>query len=151
MAPQTIPQIPMIAVSSQEVDAHDFGRVRYQFNQQHRDSNPNKSQWEINQRDELNAFLRAANSNWRVGDNAWGLHIMIDTPHYLGRVPGNRRSFIAKFVIDSNHNAWHGYPADHILNAHDVPNQEVLLSWVRNKFIGTPKMRKIIRGQPCNI
>ena len=141
----------MNAVQVQQINAYALGSVMYQFNQQHRDFHPNKSQWKITIQDELDVFSHAAQSNWIADDNAWGLYIINDAPSYLGMLPGDRLTFIAKFVVDVNLNAWHGYPADHVNKNHDIPDYNVLLSWLNIDLINLPKMRKIIRGQRCRI
>jgi hypothetical protein len=115
--------------------------------------NPKKSRWTVSKNDEATIFQCAASWLWLVECSGcgWGLHTDAHGLQYLGTVPGEKPSFIAKFVSDSNHNAWHGYPADHMSNSHDIPPANILTSWVKNEFIGIPKMRKIMKGQPCSI
>jgi hypothetical protein len=143
----------MSEVQSREIDAFTYGIITYQFNDQHRNMNPNKSRWTVSINDEATIFQHAASWLWLVKCSGcgWGLHTDAHGLHYLGTVPGEKHSFIAKFVSDNNHNAWHGYPADHMSNPHDIPPANILTSWVKNKFIGNPKMRKIMKGQPCSI
>jgi hypothetical protein len=141
----------MNEVESRPVDAYDYGEVTYQFNEQHRDKNPKKSQWDISRDDELTVFRCAAYWKWLMEGSAWGLHINFGSPQYLGTVPDGRQSFIAKFVSADNLGTWHGYPADYISNHHDIPDPEILSSWAENRFISRPKARKIMRGQPCSI
>lgn len=143
----------MSEVESREIEAYSYGTLTYQFNGQHRNMNPKKSQWTVSINNEAAIFQCAASWCWLVKDIGcgWGLYIDANCPQYLGTVPGREQSFIAKFVSDINHNAWHGYPADYLSNAHDIPPANILISWVENKFIGNPKMRKIMRGQPCSI
>lgn len=141
----------MTSVIEQEIDAYDYGKVRYQVNPQHRDSNPNKSQWDITVENELYVFRCAAYYKWFTHNKAWALFLNNGEMHYLGTVPGNRRTFIAKFVVDNNHNAWHGYPADHISKSQDIPDGAILQAWVQSKLLTKPKMRKIMQGQPCSI
>jgi hypothetical protein len=143
--------ITMNEVTEYEVNAYDYGAVRYQLNQQHRDKNPNKSQWEISNDNEIYVFRCAAYHKWFAESNAWALFLIDNVPHPLGTVAQNRKTFIAKFVTDNNHNAWHGYPADYLTRSHDIPHGSILYSWVSMNLISKPKMRKIMQGQPCNI
>lgn len=141
----------MNEVESRQVDAYDYGEVTYQFNEQHRNRNPNKSQWDISRDDELTVFGYAASWNCLMEGSGWGLHTNCGSPQYLGTVPDGRQSFIAKFVSADNLDTWHGYPADYISNHHDIPDPKILSLWAENKLISRPKARKIMRGQPCSI
>jgi hypothetical protein len=142
----------MKEVVSHEIEAYDYGKVVYLPNPQHRDGNPNKSQWIINTNQEIYVFKYTAYKNWIFEENGWGLFIDKDIINYLGIINNRNTSiFIAKFVVDINHNAWHGYPADYQFKAQDVPDKEVINKWIKEKYITKAKARKIMMGQSCRI
>ena len=129
-------------------------QVKYSPNPEHRNDNPMKSQWTILEEEELECFRVAYKSGWKRENNAWGLHFTCNNTQFgylgLGR-DRNIKLFIAKFKNDVPHETWHGYPADYQQNSHDVPETEILRSWVKNNILGKAKMRKIIRGEPCKL
>jgi hypothetical protein len=90
-------------------DDENIEIVQYSPNPQHRDNNPNKSQWIITEGEEMNCFKTAYHKGWVTGSNAWGLHYIQDELTYLG-IGINRCTdlFIAKFKNDISHNTWHG-------------------------------------------
>jgi hypothetical protein len=97
-------------------------------------------------------FKYTAYKNWIFEENGWGLFIDKDIINYLGIINNRNTSiFIAKFVVDINHNAWHGYPADYQFKAQDVPDKEVINKWIKEKYITKAKARKIMMGQSCRI
>ena len=140
-------------VVSREIDAYGYGKVAYCFNTQHRDGNPNKSQWTIDTDQEIDVFCCMADHGWGFQDNGWSLFIKEDSSiDYLGFIQSRKaKVFIAKFVVDTNHNAWHGYPADYQVRAQDVPHKDILRKWKDENYLTKAKMRKIMMGQPCKI
>ena len=118
----------------------------------HRNNSPRKSQWTISVRDEKTCFFRMYNLRWCEGNYGWSLHLNKGITNYLGvSVKRHRKLFLAKFVGGNNNQLWHGYPADHILNQQDTPTMEILLAWKLAGYISLPKVRKLIKGQPCNL
>ncbi|HEY8035876.1 MAG TPA: hypothetical protein VIF37_09845 [Methylobacter sp.] len=143
----------MVNVSSFSLDTHRYGNVTYLPNPQHRDGNPNKSQWLIDIDHEINVFKCMDRNSWGSEENGWGLFINNNgSLNYLGVIQArNIEVFIAKFVTDKNHNAWHGYPADYQFKAQDVPDKSILLKWKEENFLTKSIIRKIMKGQPCKI
>ena len=69
---------------------------------------------------------------------------------YLGVVEDHvRKTILAKFVRDPNHALWHGYPANHVDNTQDIPEQEVLKRWLQSDILGPEKISKLSKGKPC--
>ena len=96
-----------------EINTHRYGNVIYLPNPQHRDGNLNKSQWSISIVDEIGVFHEMTRKDWSIENSGWGLYFRNGALNYLGIIQNrNEAVFIAKFVVDSNHNAWHGYPAN---------------------------------------
>lgn len=119
----------------------------------HRNGNPNKSQWTINEAEERKSFRRAFNS-WRDSNHTcWGLHFEDGHVAYLGKTkrsaPEQRDLFIAKFIDGNRNNIWHGYPADHVLNQQDIPPEAVLKMWLDFQYLRPAVVRKVSRGQKC--
>lgn len=134
-------------------------QVEYVINAQHRDGNPNKSQWIISEDDESVCFRWAANDltvlHLESQKICWGLYVVEDQLEYLGTSARNESNcneclFIAKFVGDHGVN-WHGYPANHVANPHDIPAPEVLRKWKERNFLRRPAVRKISKGQKCRL
>lgn len=126
--------------------------VKYIHKNDHRDRTRNKSQWSISMNDERDCFKIMYLSNWYSDNKGWGLHIVDHIIRYLGYSTNNSRSlFIAKFVDGSGDNIWHGYPGDHIANHQDIPTSNILTDWISAGYISFSKVRKILKGQPCNI
>lgn len=95
--------------------------MSYLPNEQHRNGNPEKSQWTISLDDELASFFQAEERGWQESNKAWGLHLVEGRIIYLG-VTKNRQTpvFIAKYTC-SRDAVWHGYPADYRNNSQDIP------------------------------
>ncbi|MEP4599695.1 MAG: hypothetical protein ABJZ98_02215, partial [Saccharospirillum sp.] len=113
-----------------------FGQIEYCPNPQHRNSNPNKSQWTIDIPSELESFQTMDQQEWNENQTGWGLYFNeYGSISYLGTLPRNRAEvFIAKFVCDVAHGLWHGYPADYQSNIQDVPHKEVIFEWVQDEI-----------------
>jgi hypothetical protein len=127
--------------------------VKYIHKMDHRDGTGNKSQWSISQQQERNCFLRMHDSAWFLVNKGWGLHLVKKKPEYLGyRANSVQLLFIAKFVDGNNNSIWHGYPADHIrFPDRDIPIEYILLDWRNLGYLSNAKMRKIMKGQRCNL
>jgi hypothetical protein len=46
---------------------------------------------------------------------------------------------------------WHGYPADHQRSPSDIPDEEILKAWINLGLVTPAKVRKLAKGQPCNL
>lgn len=115
----------------------------------HRNSNPNKSQWTITREEERASFSQAFAEDWLRDTDGWGLHTPSGLPEYLGTAL-DRKVFVAKFVGGPG-TPWHGYPADHQQRAQDIPHEAALQSWMNLGLLTAPKIRKIAKGQRCNL
>lgn len=123
----------------------------YQPNPAHRNSTPDKSQWAVSVPDEQGIFLQSVNEQWVFAEYGWGLYLVGGNPSYLGVAQDHlTQVFFAKFVRKST-SPWHGYPADHVRNAQDVPHEKVLSAWMHRRLISKAKVRKILRGKRCHL
>ncbi|MEY3220489.1 MAG: hypothetical protein RIT27_1846 [Pseudomonadota bacterium] len=124
----------------------------YTYHPQHRDKTPTKSQWTITYDEESRSFCLSLENQWNDDKNGWGVHLINETISYLGiSQNGMQNLLIAKYVCDNVHNDWHGYPANHIEYSRDIPPEKFLLDWKSKNYITSAKMRKILKGQPCNL
>lgn len=127
----------------------------YKVNIHHRNGNNSKSQWTIPESAEIDCFSVAGKEGWLVKDVGWGLHKISGKPDWLGVAEDKATAlFIAKFVgnqISTTGIEWHGYPANYRANSHDIPEQEVLRKWLTGSGLSAAKVRKIGKGQPCNL
>lgn len=129
--------------------------IYYIFKIDHRNGNPDKSQWSISESMEISCFQRAY-ASWRCSpNNCWGLHLEKDKVAYLGitksSAPEERRLFVAKFINGNKNNRWHGYPADHVLHHQDIPPEDVLARWLQAQYLRPAVVRKLSRGQKCKL
>jgi hypothetical protein len=111
-----------------------------------------KSQWRIPESDERNAFNQARIRAWLSDACGWGLH----TPDGIVSILGvsqdhDRPLFVAKFLANAAPRFWHGYPADHQRNPQDIPDDRILSDWMTSGLLTSAKVRKLTRGQPCNL
>jgi hypothetical protein len=128
------------------------GNNPYCIHPDHRNGNPNKSQWTITEEEERAAFVRAVEHEWLLQNRGWGLHLHQEQPQYLGTSKGQAAAlFVAKFVSSGAQVSWHGYPADHQRNIQDIPESKVLKSWIDLRLLALPKIRKLMKGQPCSL
>ena len=127
--------------------------VYYICNPVHRNRTPQKSQWTIDEEQEKCAFLTTYKRHWIVdNDTGWGFHFENGQVTYLGVAKDHHTPvFLAKFVNDSNHDTWHGYPVNYQKNQQDKPDVQILRQWFDSKPISAAKVRKIMRGQPCSL
>lgn len=126
--------------------------VHYIHKEDHRNRSPIKSQWTVSEEEERRIFSRAYSQNWCDGVTGWGVRVIGDVIGALGMgVDRARDLFIAKFVDGNANQRWHGYPADHVANQHDVPDERVLRRWHEIGYLNLAKARKIVKRQPCDI
>jgi len=117
----------------------------------HRNKNPEKSQWTISIDEEVSIFRASENNQWLFATHGWGLNIRNNYPQNLGfSKDGNYTLFIAKFVGADSIN-WHGYPADHQTKNQDIPDEIILSAWITLSILPRAKIRKIAKGQKCNL
>jgi len=136
-----------------------YPHVFYIHNIQHRDGNRRKSQWTITELEERSCFEHGALFVYVYGvcesHTCWGLHFLDNSPAYLGHsadeLQERRLLLVAKFVDGNGNNHWHGYPADHVKNNQDIPPSAVRNIWLNSGQLTLAKIRKITRGQICNL
>lgn len=115
----------------------------YTVNYQHRGllSITQKSQWTINEWDELKLFIKAQTYNWICEkENLWSID---DKFNVIGE-DQNGALFLAKFVVDQA--CWHGYPVSSKRHG-DRPPSDTLKSWVEQKIITKSTASKIAQGK----
>jgi hypothetical protein len=142
-------QIPMSVPLPLHLIAPGFTYVNHP---DHRNGTAGKSQWLISEEEERGVFDTSRSNNWLPPSPGWGLHSPNAQAMYLGiSADGRRNLLVAKFVASNTPIVWHGYPADHQRKRQDVPTREILLDWTRLQFVNEPQMRKILKGQPCDL
>jgi len=130
------------------------GGAKYSFHPDHRNGNPEKSQWTIQPDAELATFESAMSRSWRDETTAWGL-FPLDAPHKLGISAKNatlwpRNLFMAKYV-SSDSLTWHGYPADPVRRTSDCPPDDVANMWLKTRLVPKSFIRKSRKRQPCSL
>lgn len=134
---------------------HNMTKHKYIHNTQHRDGNPNKSQWIISCANEKEIWN---NAPYSTNCPCYGLYVQNDKPDYLG-IPAKstlsplKKLFIAKFRGSPNgiFFTWHGYPADTTLNTQDRPSEDYLNEWMEKKYISLAQASKILKGKKCRL
>lgn len=126
------------------------GVAEYLCHPDHRNRTRLKSQWTITCQEEIDCFRLTYNNQWIVDIKGWGLYLVNGSPQYLGVAQDHATEvFVGRFVSNVSGDEWHGYPADHTSNSADRPHESVAKNWQEHGFIGPPKVRKLLRGQPC--
>lgn len=126
--------------------------VLYTCHPDHRNGTLGKSQWRVVPDEEIRCFARCLRDTWTRGAVGWSLHLVDGRPEYLGVAQDHRTPlFVAKFVDGTQRGIWHGYPADHQRNHADIPDLPILRDWLNGALLTRPKIRKLIRGQPCSL
>jgi len=126
--------------------------INYCHHPDHRSGIIGKSQWRISESDERDIFRSAITKHWLIETVGWSLYISNGQIQYLGVAQDHlRRVFIAKFVDKGKRRNWHGYPVDHQRSTFDIPAPEVLKMWIDEGLLSNAKIRKITKGQPCNL
>lgn len=124
----------------------------YTIHPDHRNCCPSKSQWTISEVTEKNIFLDALGRQWIQGVHGWGLLLTHGNLSYVGVSSDRKRKlFVARFIDGASSHNWHGYPADHQRCQRDIPSTSVLNDWLQSGILPAPKIRKLMRGQPCNL
>lgn len=140
---------------SQPHSVKTIGSYTYILSDQHRNrQNRNKSQWTINEVEEVNSFELMILKNYWVIDNnkGWSLHRENNSENYiLGSSTENDSLQIAKFVDSSNNKNWHGYPVDYRKSVHDRPHISILEDWVNQGIIKKKDKARILLGKGRSI
>ncbi|MCL7721146.1 hypothetical protein [Actinobacillus pleuropneumoniae] len=125
---------------------------QYIVNNQHRNQNPNKSQWCIRVPEERDLFVSSFNSCWFHPDNQWCFGIIPNNkkPTILGISASNdplpqQELHFAKFVCDQN--VWHGYPFGRASSDLNQIPKSVLDSWKKEGYISNAVRSKIHKGR----
>ena len=118
----------------------------YLFNPKHRNSsNPNASTWDITFEEEF--FLADEGITFFKNDKtAFNVKKEYNRLEVLGFSPRKLKLFLAKFVMSFPDN-WHGYPANHVSNNQDKPDQATLKQMVKTNKLSKKEVRCIGRGQ----
>lgn len=120
----------------------------YQINPHHRNGNPNKSQWTVNNREEVEIFGWSICINSISDNHYWGVWLERDMCRPLGVTPHRLNSKIARFDFTEQPMVWHGYPVDYVNDPqHDCPGRDVLLKWAGLGIITKTQIAKLIGGQ----
>lgn len=117
----------------------------------HRNGHHNKSQWRLNEDDELACFRKAYENECCVGHVGWGLHMVSGVAETLGVSIHKEELKIAKFVDSNKNSLWHGYPADYRRKRQDVPSDSVLQKWIQLNLIDRRQAVKLKGGRPCGL
>lgn len=123
----------------------------YNIHPHHRNWIPNKSQWTITEEQEEACFDTTHTNGWIESNKGWGLHLENSRAQYLGLCRSHQKQLVIAKFVESPADSWHGYPADHMNNIHDIPSTRILKQWIAGKQLTPAKIRKISRGQPCNL
>ena len=124
----------------------------YTVHPHHRNGTAGKSQWTVTEAQELGIFANSLTQQWLLGGFAWGLYSPGGQVSYLGVSSNNQtRLFVAKFVGGVAPIVWHGYPADPQRSVRDIPEPSIFRKWIDQGVLGLPKIRKLMRGQPCDL
>jgi hypothetical protein len=107
-----------------------------------------KSQWIINEWDELILFAVAKHKGWYISSKSgkyelWAIDIQGNNRAKIGK-DLNGDLFIAKYITDAN-NEWHGYPV--APRQFDIPPQQVLDLWLEEGLIDKADKKRIIGGK----
>jgi len=130
----------------------------YIWNMQHRNGNPNKSQWIINHNQEIHVFEYSYGANWISRKQnkkfSWGLNLINEVPSVLGETAKNcelplQFVRIAKFVEGTQ--TWHGYPANYRCNSQDRPDPKILENWYTRGYIRKDEIKKVRNMKPCSL
>ena len=126
--------------------------ITYGVKPDHRDNTHVKSQWTITVDEEVLCFRLTCERTWFLDDRGWGLHLTDGKAQYLGvGLDRNQRLFVARFEGDLPKQYWHGYPADHVRRADDIPAEAVAGEWIAEGYLPPSKVRKLLKGQRCKL
>lgn len=122
-----------------------LGDFTYQINEQHRDKNPNKSQWIVSPKEEVEIFVDSYRNSWFDNDHiSFGIKLNNSNLIVLGKTKNNLDSKVAKFSMNSK--LWHGYPAD-LSMLKDIPSTIVLCEWCNLGYISKRQFNRIVQGR----
>ena len=111
-----------------------------------------KTVWRISVGDELDTFRVSHSSGWLWPGVGWGLRqAPAGNILTLGTNARNADLKFAKFISSTPTSDWHGYPADYLAKPGDCPHMAVLQVWIRVGILRKHHVKKIVRGQPCNL
>lgn len=126
-------------------------KEQYICNQQHRDGNPNKSQWKLSECEERELFRVSYDSCWFNQHKTWCFGIISKERKLkiLGVSAKNNPPptdlHFAKFVCDQS--LWHGYPFGKASSDLGQIPREVLASWKKDNYISNAIRNKIHKGR----
>jgi hypothetical protein len=136
-----------------DVEEHSIeGGYTYAVKPDHRDGTAVKSQWRITIAEEVASFVLTTQRTWFVEDRGWGLHVVNGKAQNLGVARDRTQQlFVARFEGELPKQYWHGYPADHVRRTDDIPTEGIARDWINREFVPAPKIRKLLKGQRCNL
>ena len=118
----------------------------YIFNPKHRNSsNPNASTWDVSFEEEF-SIADEGIILFKHEKTAFNVKKELNRLKVLGFSPRKVKLFLAKFVMSFSDN-WHGYPANHVSNNQDKPDQATLKQMVEANKLSKKEMRCIGKGQ----
>jgi hypothetical protein len=134
----------VIHANKSESSSND--KPQYEPNSKHRPPPiPEASQWDISVGEETDSFWHAWISGWRVETEAWGLHLPLGKPEYLGRGCNHTtRVFVAKFRGNTIPEVWHGYPMD---RQDRPPDRRVVKLWKDEKLLSKRNTLLLVSGR----
>jgi hypothetical protein len=130
-------------VLSAAINGYIYDEIEYH----HGNLKQEKSVWLIKWQEELASFGAATSNLWIENQFAWGLHLVNNSPDYLGKLAlkhgPNRCTKIAMFILNDR---CHGYPIDN-KDTDDLPPGPVQKDWMTKGYFSKAKMNKIIGGK----
>jgi hypothetical protein len=111
----------------------------------HRNSTPNASQWDVTEAQERQIFAASFNETWIKTKRGHGLYTPAGKPLTLGKAR-SKTAFIAIFRSDGH--TWHGYPE--LSEYANIPS-DTILEWLNMGYIKMRTMRRLSKGQPCDL
>ncbi len=119
----------------------------YHSNPVHRNRTPGKTQWKqsITSTDEETIFRVGIENGWRNSNNIFSLLISDEHIKYLD--VENKLNY-ARF---RGKREWHGWPANQRRSKKDIPDYDILLSWVTLKYTKRSRINKLRGRKVCSI
>lgn len=125
--------------------------TEYIINTQHRDKNPNKSQWCIAELEEINLFRLSFGNEWfdENKTSCFGIISEEKKLKVLGISASNRLPLMdlhfARFVCDQQ--IWHGYPFGNTSSDLKKISRSILDDWKDQGYINNAVKNKINKGR----
>lgn len=120
----------------------------YQINPNHRNYNPQKSQWIVKNHEEVMVFGWSMEYECLWEGYYWGVLYDGINCSVLGTAVSGFNTKIARFECSRQPRIWHGYPVDYVNDPqHDCPGRAILLKWEAMGIITKSKIAKLIGGQ----